>query len=317
MAVAFDAVGPDATGADVNSSATLSWNHTCSGSNRLLVVSVSMGNSPDTSITTSVTYNGVSMTSLTAPVHGNSGTAGYVQLFYLVAPATGTNTVAVTVSTSVDAITGGSVSFTGVNQSTPLNGTTTNTGTGTSASVSVTTNTNDMIVDGICCGNGFNTGSTQTNRWLRFNDSNTSAGSGAQSTATGSGSVTMGYSINTDDWGIIGTNVSAAPQAPTVTTDSITNINGTTATGNGTVVSDGGATITERGVCWSTSANPTTSDSKATASGTTGSYSASITGLSNNTTYHVRAYATNANGTTYGSDLTFLVYYAALSWIGV
>jgi hypothetical protein len=102
---------------------------------------------------------------------------------------------------------------------------------------------------------------------------------------------------------------------PTVTTQPVTNITGTTATGNGTVVADGGDTITERGVCWSTSLNPTTSDSKATSAGTTGSYTASITGLSNGTLYHVRAYAINGAGTSYGSDVTFTVYSVSIGWL--
>lgn len=93
--------------------------------------------------------------------------------------------------------------------------------------------------------------------------------------------------------------------APTVTTQAVTSITSTTATGNGNVTSDGGSPITERGVCWSTSANPTTADSKATAAGTTGAYTASITGLTVSLTYHVRAYAINALGTSYGSDVTF------------
>lgn len=314
MAVAFDVVGPNATGADVNSSATLSWSHTCSGSNRLLVVGVAVGALTDTGITTGVTYNGVSMTSLTL-VHSNNQTGGYVQMFYMIAPPTGANTVAVTVSTSVDAITAGSVSFTGVNQTTPLTNTNTNFGNGTTASVAVTTNSGDMIIDAICTGTGFGTGSTQTNRWNRFNDSTTGAGVAAQSTATGSGSVTMGYDVTSDWWGIIGTNVSAAPLVPTVTTQAVTNVGPTTATGNGTVVSDGGSTITERGVCWSASANPTTSDNKASTSGTTGSYNVSMTGLSNLTLYHVRAYAINANGTSYGGDVTFINVGATIAWL--
>lgn len=93
--------------------------------------------------------------------------------------------------------------------------------------------------------------------------------------------------------------------APLVTTQAASSVGTTTATGNGTVVSDGGATITERGVVWSTSAFPTTSDSKATSAGTTGVFTASITGLSASTTYHVRAYAINGVGTSYGDDVSF------------
>jgi len=116
---------------------------------------------------------------------------------------------------------------------------------------------------------------------------------------------------------LIGLEPEPITQPPTVTTQPVTDVTDSTATGNGTVVSDGSDTITERGVCWSTSPNPTTSDSKATASGTTGSFSANITGLTNGTTYHVRAYATNSFGTSYGDDVSFLVYAVVLSWIGV
>lgn len=77
------------------------------------------------------------------------------------------------------------------------------------------------------------------------------------------------------------------------------------AVGNGNVTSDGGATITERGICWNTTGTPTTSDSKSTVPGTTGSYSGLMTGLSAGTTYHVRAYATNSQGTSYGDEVTF------------
>ncbi|MFZ2152285.1 MAG: DNRLRE domain-containing protein [Minisyncoccia bacterium] len=93
--------------------------------------------------------------------------------------------------------------------------------------------------------------------------------------------------------------------APTVTTQAVSDIEKTTATGNGNVTDDGGATITERGTVYSTSANPTTSDTKDTASGTTGAFTTSIDSLTKGTLYHVRAYAINSVGTSYGSDVTF------------
>lgn len=92
---------------------------------------------------------------------------------------------------------------------------------------------------------------------------------------------------------------------PTVTTSSVSSITSTGATGGGNVTSAGGGTITQRGVCWSTSQNPTISNSHATASGTTGSYTVNITGLSPATTYYVRAYATNSAGTGYGTQVRF------------
>jgi len=92
---------------------------------------------------------------------------------------------------------------------------------------------------------------------------------------------------------------------PTVTTTQVSNITQTTALGGGNVTSDGGATVTERGVCWSLNANPTTSDQYATSGTGTGGFTVNMTGLTANTTYHVRAYAKNNQGTSYGSEVTF------------
>ena len=92
---------------------------------------------------------------------------------------------------------------------------------------------------------------------------------------------------------------------PTITTTAISSITSNSSSSGGNVTSDGGASVTARGVCWSTSANPTTSDSKTTDSTGTGSFTSSITGLNPGITYYVRAYATNSAGTTYGSDESF------------
>jgi len=89
---------------------------------------------------------------------------------------------------------------------------------------------------------------------------------------------------------------------PSVTTEDVTNITITTANCGGNVTADGGAVVTARGVCWSTSQNPTTSNSKTTNGTDLGPYTSYITGLSPNTTYYVRAYATNAEGTAYGEE---------------
>jgi hypothetical protein len=73
----------------------------------------------------------------------------------------------------------------------------------------------------------------------------------------------------------------------------------------GTITSDGGSTITARGVCWNTSANPTVSNSHTTDGSGTGAFTSLISPLVKSTTYHVRAYATNSAGTSYGSDISF------------
>lgn len=90
-----------------------------------------------------------------------------------------------------------------------------------------------------------------------------------------------------------------------VTTETISNISYTTATGGGNITFSAVAKNT-RGVCWSTSPNPTIELSTKTTNGTgLGSFTSEITGLSPNTTYHVRAYATNSAGTGYGTQLSF------------
>ncbi len=91
---------------------------------------------------------------------------------------------------------------------------------------------------------------------------------------------------------------------PTVTTASITEITTTTAVIGGAVTNDGGAAITARGVCWGTANNPTISNSKTEDGTGTGSFTSNITGLAPNTTYYVRAYATNTEGTGYGTTQT-------------
>jgi uncharacterized protein (TIGR02145 family) len=92
---------------------------------------------------------------------------------------------------------------------------------------------------------------------------------------------------------------------PALMTISVSNITATTATSGGNITNDGGATITARGVCWSTSVNPTITDSKTTDSIGTGTFTSSITGLTAAIIYYVRAYATNSVGTAYGMVISF------------
>ena len=92
---------------------------------------------------------------------------------------------------------------------------------------------------------------------------------------------------------------------PTVTTSVVTQITETTAVAGGNVTSDGGATVTERGVCVATVSNPTTSNAKVTAGSGTGSFTCDLTGLQANTTYYIRAYAINSKGVAYGEEVSF------------
>ena len=92
---------------------------------------------------------------------------------------------------------------------------------------------------------------------------------------------------------------------PTLTTTSVSLITATTATSGGNITNDGGAAVTARGVCWSTSSNPTTADSYTTDGSGTGEFVSNLTGLTSSTLYYVRAYAQNTMGTAYGDQVSF------------
>ena len=94
-------------------------------------------------------------------------------------------------------------------------------------------------------------------------------------------------------------------ELPDVVTNEVTGITTTTATAGGEILSDGGSAITECGVCWSTESEPTLEGDHATATAITGVFTVSLTELTQNTTYYIRAYATNEAGTGYGDVLTF------------
>ena len=115
-------------------------------------------------------------------------------------------------------------------------------------------------------------------------------------------SVGTGYgtqkSFRTDSGG-------SAPVLPTVSTSDPSNVTTSTAICGGNVTSDGGADVTQRGVCYSTSQNPTTSSQIVTSGTGTGSFTCNLTGLSANTKYYVRAYAINSEGTAYGAQKDF------------
>jgi hypothetical protein len=95
------------------------------------------------------------------------------------------------------------------------------------------------------------------------------------------------------------------PIPAAVMTKPVSAITATTASCGGNVTYDGGDTVTAKGVCWSTSPNPRTFDSFTTDGAGTGTFTSSLTGLTANTTYYVRAYATNSIGTAYGNEVSF------------
>lgn len=102
-----------------------------------------------------------------------------------------------------------------------------------------------------------------------------------------------------------GTDLTFTPGAASLTTTEATGITLTSAVTGGNVITDGGSPVSARGVCWSTSTNPTISGNHTTDGSGVGSFVSSISGLSSNTTYYIRAYATNSSGTFYGQELSF------------
>ena len=100
----------------------------------------------------------------------------------------------------------------------------------------------------------------------------------------------------------------------TVQTDTITSLSYTSALSGGNVTSEGSWAVTNKGICYSTSPNPTLSDSFTTDGLSIGTFVSHLNNLTANTVYYVRAYAINAAGTSFGQQLSFttLAYGAPL-----
>ena len=94
-------------------------------------------------------------------------------------------------------------------------------------------------------------------------------------------------------------------QLASVSTNNITDITSSTATAGGNITSDGGGTVSARGVCWSTSQNPTINNNRTLDGVGTGSFTSTLNNLLPQTTYYVRAYVTNEAGTSYGYQKSF------------
>jgi len=297
------AIAYDATSSGTASATSLTIAHTCSGSNRVLVVCPASGDNP---AGMAVTYNGAGMTNSLF----NNNSNGYLWAYTLVAPSTGAHNVVVSFTNSNRQL-AGCVSLSGAAQTSIVDGTASKLGFWNSSTLDITTaNANTFIIDSIhqySSGASLACGASQTLRW-------NSAISGMSAWAAGSTRPTTTAGTKNNAWtgdndnpknGIIIGIKEVVIAAPTVTTEAVSAIAQATATGNGNVTADGGATVTERGTVYSLSANPTTADTKDTAAGTTGAFTTSIDTLLRNTTYHVRAYAINSAGTSYGADVTF------------
>jgi len=99
------------------------------------------------------------------------------------------------------------------------------------------------------------------------------------------------------------TTASAIP--PTVTTTSESSVTATSVSSGGNVTNSGGVAVTARGICWSTTPNPSIANNKTVDGTGTGSFTSSLTGLTGSTVYYIRAYATSSIGTSYGGQISF------------
>lgn len=92
---------------------------------------------------------------------------------------------------------------------------------------------------------------------------------------------------------------------PTVQTNEVIDVTHNSAIVGGTIAANGGKEITERGVVYATTQNPTTNNTKVMSGTGSGSFTCNLTDLQPNTTYYVRAYAVNSKGTAYGTQVSF------------
>jgi len=291
-------------------------NHTVdTGTDRMLVVVIA---STSSLTLTNVKYAGVTM-SQGGTWNSAPGSTQY-SVFYLANPTTGSNAL------TVDSSNNGIIallcqSFTGADTTIQVLH---NDLADTPHSQTITISANSMIM---CIGSSLYTFDTNaitidgTGFGFSSCDLNGSVSTAqfcahTRNTNLSSGSKTVITDTIADSFQATNTRVEIKEKAvtivvPTVTTTTVTSIAQTTATGGGNVNADGGATVTARGVCWSTSPNPDITNSKTTDGSGTGSFTSSITGLTANTGYYIRAYATNSAGTGYGSHETFATLSAA------
>lgn len=204
MAIAFDAVS---TGNDAADPTSLTWSHTTTtDSNRVLIVATSTeADTGHTAQTVSgITYGGVALTKVrTDYITGDTDNGS--ELWYLIAPATGANNVVVTMTSAVDGLFGAAMTFSGVDQTNPIDN---HTGTNTantanpSITVNITTNVDNAMVVNICHATGSATTLTaDVNQTQRFNAATTGdfKSAGGTRLATTAGSYTTTWSASPDD----------------------------------------------------------------------------------------------------------------------
>lgn len=281
------------------SSYTISHNQNTGADGYLFVVITC----PATTVT-SVTYGGSAMTLVQrrATPYSTDWT-----VWRLAAPATGVNSLVVNMGTAnYNGVSTFVVSFTGCGGfgSVAYNGTQT-----LPITTSMTILQNSMVIGSVLGGNNITANieiPQGTARTLLYDHNVNNFTWGSVSPSLNAGTITL-EGNSTATMVIMATEVKEAVTVvvPTLTTTAASSITSTSASSGGSSISDGGASITAKGVCWSTSTNPTIANSNTNDGTGTANFTSSITGLLPNTTYYVRAYATNSAGTGYGNQISF------------
>lgn len=210
MAIAVDSSSAGQTFSNVSSS---SWTHTVSGSNRVAYVCVCWSSGRTI---TAITFGGVAMSLVgTYMTTGFGGTNGYISLYRVTNPSLGDNTVSITYSGANYGV-AGSISLTGVDQTTPESSAQNATGTSTAPSVTKTLTTSDNLVLGSFLADfGLSSTGVTAGRdlsWSAQERPNTGYSGGLEYATSGGGSEVMGWTINASKkWIALGIEVFAAP----------------------------------------------------------------------------------------------------------
>jgi hypothetical protein len=205
MALAFDAVGPSASGFPPTSTKPVTWNHTCTGSEGLLLIGVAFDlvTSYASLGTMTVTYASATMAPVGNWPSGGAGQeAGVIAVWKKITPATGTNQVSVSWASGTPAsVCGGSLSFTGADQSAGIGAVTYNDSAATNVTAwttgSISTTAGNILAGFMTCGSG----SSFTLGTSRFNDGpggGGAAGWAAAGTIAGGGPVSIGGAMTSD-----------------------------------------------------------------------------------------------------------------------
>lgn len=203
-------VGNVSSAKNATDGTSLSWSHDAgSGTDRVLVVGISRRGSGGA--TASVTYNSVSMTQAVSSCTSFNECSW---VFYLVDPASGSNTVAATVTSG--GLAGGAITITGADTADPLDATGTNNGNSGTSDVTVTTiDDNTIVVGNLVIAAALDPTCADTHRWEQINSevSNTMTGAGCTISQVTAGSAVVNWTHTSDRWATAGLSINEAPPA--------------------------------------------------------------------------------------------------------